>query len=351
MLSPTTTGNFRTRESSLHLCRNITTLILVALAATFSIDTENEALSAEISHAPNIVLILADDLGWADTTLYGHTRFYQTPHIERLARRGMTFTRAYSASPLCSPTRSAILTGLSPVRTGLTTPNCHLPQVVLVAQTGKSAAPDKKSIQPIPVTRLKTEYRTLAETLKDAGYATGHFGKWHLGPVPNPAFDPAKYHPKDEGRQKPRRKPQPQVASKSKVDPGDNPQLQGWKARGCEAVVQDGIVTITGKSNSPFLGLAPGKLGTQAKLRFRWESSGGEGKVEWLPGGKADVATKPREVPFVVKAGAWSELAVNIPAEPGEAGILRLYLPAQDQPVRIDWIEVEAAGKTRRWNF
>ncbi len=134
---------------------------------------------------PNVVIILADDLGWADTTLYGHTKFYQTPNLERLAKRGMTFTRAYSSSPLCSPTRSAILTGLSPARTGLTAPNCHLPQVVLKATPGTKNAPaGTKAIQPASVTRLKTEYRTLAETLKDAGYATGHFGKWHLGPAP-----------------------------------------------------------------------------------------------------------------------------------------------------------------------
>jgi arylsulfatase A-like enzyme len=133
---------------------------------------------------PNVVFILADDLGWSDTTLYGTTRYYQTPNIERLAKRGMTFSRAYSASPLCSPTRSAVLTGLSPARTGITTPNCHLPEVVLEAKPGKSAAPNQKSIQPDPVTRLKPDYRTLAESLKDAGYATGHFGKWHLGPEP-----------------------------------------------------------------------------------------------------------------------------------------------------------------------
>lgn len=133
---------------------------------------------------PNVLFILADDLGWADTTLYGHTKLYQTPNIDRLAKRGMTFTQAYSASPLCSPTRSAILTGLSPARTGITVPNCHMPQVVLQATTGKSAPPDSKAIMPNPVTRLKTEYRTLAESLKDAGYATAHFGKWHLGPEP-----------------------------------------------------------------------------------------------------------------------------------------------------------------------
>jgi arylsulfatase A-like enzyme len=132
----------------------------------------------------NLVFILADDLGWSDTTLHGTTKFYHTPNLERLARRGMTFTRAYSASPLCSPTRSAILTGLSPARTGITTPNCHLPQVVLEAKPGKSAPATKHAISPETVTRLKTEYRTLAEVFRDAGYATGHFGKWHLGAEP-----------------------------------------------------------------------------------------------------------------------------------------------------------------------
>ena len=140
--------------------------------------------SLESAERPNIIFILADDLGWSDTTLYGTTKLYQTPHLERLAARGMTFTRAYSSSPLCSPTRSAILTGLSPARTGITTPNCHEPAEVLSASPGKSAPPSKKSIAPIPPTRLKRDYRTLAEILRDAGHATGHFGKWHLGPAP-----------------------------------------------------------------------------------------------------------------------------------------------------------------------
>ena len=131
---------------------------------------------------PNIVFILADDLGWADTTLYGHTKLYRTPNIERLKTRGMTFTHAYSDSPLCSPTRSAILTGLSPARTGLTAPTGHLPKVILKATEGDKAPPTKKSIGPTPITRLDTAYQTLPESLREAGYATGHFGKWHLGP-------------------------------------------------------------------------------------------------------------------------------------------------------------------------
>ncbi len=153
---------------------------------TFGVTTLalNAAASVAAGDQPNVVFILADDLGWSDTTLYGNTTYYQTPNIERLAKRGMVFNRAYSASPLCSPTRSAVLTGLSPARTGITTPNCHLPQVVLQASVGKSAAAGLKSVQPEPVTRLRTDYRTLAESLKEAGYATGHFGKWHLGAEP-----------------------------------------------------------------------------------------------------------------------------------------------------------------------
>ncbi|WP_372719088.1 sulfatase-like hydrolase/transferase, partial [Novipirellula sp.] len=133
---------------------------------------------------PNVVFILADDLGWSDTTLFQTTKFYKTPNIQRLAERGMTFTHAYASSPLCSPTRSAILTGLSPARTGITTPNCHLPQVILEATATRTGPANQKTTFPRSVSRLSTEYYTLAEMFRDNGYATGHFGKWHLGAEP-----------------------------------------------------------------------------------------------------------------------------------------------------------------------
>lgn len=133
---------------------------------------------------PNVLFILADDLGWSDTTLYGTTRLYQTPNIERLSERGMTFTRAYSASPLCSPTRASILTGLSPARHGITTPNCHLPTVSLTAKSMDAGPANQKATIPASVTRLDRKYYTLAEMFQDNGYATGHFGKWHLGADP-----------------------------------------------------------------------------------------------------------------------------------------------------------------------
>jgi len=145
------------------------------------------AAAAPPPRQPNIVLILADDFGWSDSTLYGTTRFYETPNIQRLASRGMLFTQAYAAAPICSPTRASILTGLHPARLGITVPACHVENVVLQAKLADHAAPQHKVLQPGTVTRLKTDYPTLSKDLAAAGYVTGHFGKWHLGREP---YDP-----------------------------------------------------------------------------------------------------------------------------------------------------------------
>jgi arylsulfatase A-like enzyme len=139
---------------------------------------------------PNLVFILADDLGWSDTTLYGTTRFYETPNINRLAKRGMLFHNAYTAHPLCSPTRSSIMTGLDPARTGFTSAAGHLSNVLLDKTLMMPARPYQKVRTPRSVSRLDTKYTTLAETIKAAGYATGHFGKWHLGREP---YSPLKH--------------------------------------------------------------------------------------------------------------------------------------------------------------
>ncbi|MEN9556507.1 MAG: hypothetical protein RLZZ232_2793 [Planctomycetota bacterium] len=129
---------------------------------------------------PNIIFILCDDLGWRDPRCFGST-FHETPNIDRLAARGLKLTQAYSASPLCSPTRCSILTGLYPARIGITAPNCHLPTVQLSKRLTPNPNPSVKVINADSLTRLKTEYTTLAEHLHTAGYRTAHFGKWHLG--------------------------------------------------------------------------------------------------------------------------------------------------------------------------
>jgi arylsulfatase A-like enzyme len=143
---------------------------------------------------PNIILILCDDLGWRDVGCFGST-FHETPNIDRLASRGVRLTQAYAASPLCSPTRSSIQTGQYPARIGITSPACHVKEVQLEKKLGKGN-PNVKVLNAESLTRLKTDYFTLAEALKEAGYATAHFGKWHLGHNLTPDD---RYEPKDQG--------------------------------------------------------------------------------------------------------------------------------------------------------
>jgi arylsulfatase A-like enzyme len=149
---------------------------------------------AAAADKPNVIFILADDLGAHDLGCFGST-FYETPNIDRLAKRGTRFTQAYAASPLCSPTRSSILVGQYPARTGITAPVCHINEVYLQKELVKGAASTRVLVAN-SVSRLKPDYVTLAETLKEAGYATAHFGKWHLGHNLK-AGD--RYEPKDQG--------------------------------------------------------------------------------------------------------------------------------------------------------
>jgi uncharacterized sulfatase len=127
-------------------------------------------VSAAPAPRPNIVFILADDLGWRDLRCEGNA-WHDTPHLDRLAREGMRFTNGYAAAPICSASRVALLTGRSPARLGF--------EFVTKEPTAK--APDKHALAtpPYPL-NLALEETTLGELLGAAGYATGYFGKWHV---------------------------------------------------------------------------------------------------------------------------------------------------------------------------
>ena len=105
---------------------------------------------------PNVVFILADDLGYSELGCYGNT-FNETPSLDRLAGQGMRFTDAYAAAPVCSPYRAALMTGQWPARIGIT-----------------------DYLRPNDPKHLSADYTTIAEVFKSAGYATGMIGKWHL---------------------------------------------------------------------------------------------------------------------------------------------------------------------------
>lgn len=146
------------------------------------------SINAIAADKPNVIFILADDLGITDTTL-GGSKYYQTPNFERLTARGIYFTNAYTASPLCSPTRASILTGQSPARNGITAPTSHGPEVILKAAISKKANVGARQIGTSSATRLSTEHETLGKVFKKAGYKTAHFGKWHLGKEPYSPFE------------------------------------------------------------------------------------------------------------------------------------------------------------------
>src|SRR5690242_21629311 len=125
---------------------------------------------ASAARKPNIVFILADDLGYMDIGANNPKTFYETPNLYRLAAQGMRFTDGYAACPVCSPTRASILTGKYPARLQLTD---WIP--------GRRAWPTARLRTPPFRQALPLEEATLAEALKTKGYASASVGKWHLG--------------------------------------------------------------------------------------------------------------------------------------------------------------------------
>jgi len=147
-------------------------LALMSVLAQGCRTAAQETPHGRAARKPNVVFILADDLGWSDLGCYGST-LHETPNLDALARDGIRFTQAYAAAPVCSPTRASILTGKYPARLHLT----NFLKGVL--------SPETSPVLTAPyVDQLDLSEVTIAEALKTAGYKTAHIGKWHLGKEP-----------------------------------------------------------------------------------------------------------------------------------------------------------------------
>lgn len=136
------------------------------------------AAAAPVPAAPNFVVIMAEAQGWAQTSVQmddqvpaSRSRTFSTPAVERLAREGMRFTFGYALSPRCTPSRAALFTGRNPAALRMT-----------YVGIGRSAeTPRTRLLPPEPVLELPADTVTVAEVLRARGYATAHFGKWHVG--------------------------------------------------------------------------------------------------------------------------------------------------------------------------
>ena len=155
-----TQGRLRNPRSVIRLCWSA---LAVAALLAFVPDVRAQATPER----PNVIVIFTDDQGTLDTGLYG-SEDLATPHLDALARRGVRFTQFYAASAICAPSRAALMTGRYPLRAGVPSNAESHP-----SQFGSGAG-------------LAAEQVTLAEVLREAGYRTAHFGKWHLGTRPGP---------------------------------------------------------------------------------------------------------------------------------------------------------------------
>jgi arylsulfatase A-like enzyme len=142
---------------------------LCAVAGSLLAAETREATPSALTTKPNIVFILADDLGWTDTGVYG-SKYYETPNIDRLAAQGVRLLNHHHCQN-CTPTRAALMSGQYGARTGVYT----------VGGTGRFDTGSRPLVPVENVTELPLDRATIAQQLKLAGYATGMFGKWHIG--------------------------------------------------------------------------------------------------------------------------------------------------------------------------
>lgn len=145
-------------------------VIFSSIVSTVLFGCKRDQNETDKNLKPNIVLIVADDMGWYDMGAYGND-FIETPNLDLLAKEGILFTDGYAAAPLCSPSRASLVTGLHPISVNITE---HI-------HGNRPAGPNRKLQTPYVNQQLDLEYKTIPEALKTKGYRSAHIGKWHLG--------------------------------------------------------------------------------------------------------------------------------------------------------------------------
>ena len=253
------------------------------------------AARAAAKRPPNLLVFLADDLGAHDLGCTGST-FYRTPAIDRLAASGMLFTRGYAAAPVCSPTRAALMTGRHPARVKITN---------FIAGSRRGSLLPADYLHALPAEEV-----TVPTLLHDAGYATGIFGKWHLGSpkdIPSHGFD---------------------VTGSTNVGPGRGPQDDPHHAR---AIAAEASAFIAANRDRPFFCYVP-MHSVHVPLKTR---------PELLAEEQARAAALPPPAgPREVAEGDRKARAVQ--DHPVYAGMIR----EMDETVATVLAAVEAAGQT-----
>ena len=150
--------------------RGIAAFMVAVCALALSVSSAQYGTCAEKRGVPNIVFVLADDLGWSDLACYG-SKVHETPHFDRFARQCVRFTDAYAAAPVCSPTRASLMTGKCPARLHMT----------IWREAALEPPRNFPLLPPVAVGNLPHAETTIARHLQAAGYLTALVGKWHLG--------------------------------------------------------------------------------------------------------------------------------------------------------------------------
>ena len=158
------------KRSKRRILKDLSIILTLLLAASCKMQNNGASEKNVIDQSPNIIMIVADDLGWYDLSGYGN-EFIETPNLDQLAKEGIRFTDAYAAAPLCSPSRASLITGLHPIRVNITE---HI-------HGNRPPGSDQKLKAPSIAQQLSLQYKTIAEALKTKDYNTAFIGKWHLG--------------------------------------------------------------------------------------------------------------------------------------------------------------------------